>query len=149
MPPFEVGGELEEEEEDDEDQEGLDQTVEPGGGGGGGRVVVVGDAAVGGAEEVEGGVCDPDEGGGELLELEEVEAGELAEGTGPDPIFVAVNGGSSDFDGEESFVVAVVAAVLVSVSLLVPPLLKLLVLGARHRTRIMDPILAEEVDESL
>lgn len=100
MPAFEISGEFEAEEEDDEDQEGLDHAVEPGGGG---RVavLVVGDAAVGGAEEVDGGVGDPDEGGSELLELEEVETGELAEGPSPDPIFVSVNGWSSDFDGEE------------------------------------------------
>lgn len=144
MPSFEVGGELEAEEEDDDDQEGLDQTVQPRGGGRRGGIVV-GDAAVGGAEEVEEGGGDPDGGGGELLEPEEVEAGELAEGPCPDPIFVRrVNGRSSDFDGEECFVVAsAAAAVVVSVPLLIPPLLKLLVLGARHRTTTqwMDPIL--------
>jgi hypothetical protein len=72
-----------------------------------------------------------------LLELEEVETRELTNGTSPDPILIRVNGGrSTDFNGEECFIVAGVKnVVIVPISLLVPPLLKLLVLGARHSTK--------------
>lgn len=84
-----------------------------------------------------------------MLELEKVKTRELTNGTSPDPIFIGVNGGgSSDFNGEECFIVSGVKnVVIVPISLLVPPLLKLLVLGARHSTRNkIESLEANEID---
>lgn len=86
-----------------------------------------------------------------MLELEKVETRELTSGSSPDPIFIRVNGGgSTDFNGEECFIVTGVEhVVIVPISLLVPPLLKLLVLGARHSTKQADSLpKADENQES-
>lgn len=134
MPALEVRYELNKQQQEHEDQEDLDDAVEARGGRVG-RRIGGGDAAVGGADEADEGIGDGGEEGGDLLEFQEPEPGDLAGAPGTVLADRPIGSGAADLDGEYvtgGIVVEEEAVFGVGLSLLVPPFLKLVVVRRRR-----------------
>lgn len=125
MPSLEVGDELDAEQQEHEDQEPLDDSVEPRRGRVG-RRIGRGDSSIRGADESYEGIGYRSDGGGDLLELQEADPGQLAGAPGAVFSDRPIGAGAADLDGEQ-VTGRIVAVFVVRLSLLVPPFLKLVV----------------------
>lgn len=139
MPSLEEGDELEAEEQQNDDQERLDRTVEPRGGRIGGGIGG-GDSAVGCPDQRDDAAGYGGERGGDLVESEEADEGELAGAARALLLDRLIGGGAADLKAEKSSSAAarglvrllVQEQLAVCLSLLVPPFLKLVVRSSRH-----------------